>query len=631
MNRFLLLTAFAKALVTLTAGEVWIAQPEIVRGINAGDGYIRGIVFEDFDYDGHHDGDEPGLPEVLVSNGLDVVRTDGAGHYKIRVRPDMNLSVVQPSGWESPLDSRLVPQFFYVHKEGGSPEKLRYGGLPDTGPAPEKVNFPLRRIAGKASSRVAVIGDSQTYSHTEVGYFRDSAVTDLLRHGGKIDLLLYVGDVMGDDLGLLERLLEVGAAIGAPQYLVHGNHDFDFDASSDAHSSDSWRRIYGPQYYAFERGQVLFIILDNVVYPATPEGQYNGMVEETQMTWLGNLLAQVPRDRKVVFAHHIPFVSFADSESTRHQTDNLDEIHELVKGRPALSLAGHTHTTENLGPGESFKGWEAATGVRELPFRHMVAGAASGSWFQGDLDIFGVPMSLQRLGAPKGVMLLDFDGTEVVETYLGLGVGGEAPQWVDLNTPAFRDWYEAIMDWRSRNPYERDALPPFSIQDLPDTRVLTPEDLTEGVYLAANVWAGSRETRVTVRMNDGETWSMTRTQEGNGEAQRWGGEWADPFAVKRQLSVARYAFQSRSGEERNQGFEVFRGQQHGPAAPQPMGSVADRSMHLWRLRLPADLEKGVHRVVVTSTDRHGREFQTPFVFEVREERPPARWRRELWD
>ncbi|MFU8816476.1 MAG: hypothetical protein ACNA7W_14090 [Pseudomonadales bacterium] len=95
-----------------------------------------------------------------------------------------------------------------------------------------------------------MIGDSQTYSNAEVGYFRDSTVADLLaRPAGARDCLLYLGDVVGDDLDLLDRLLEIGAAVGAPQWLTHGNHDYDFDATDDAHSVDSWRRIFGPEYH----------------------------------------------------------------------------------------------------------------------------------------------------------------------------------------------------------------------------------------------------------------------------------------------------------------------------------------------------------------------------------------------
>lgn len=648
-NRLLLLGGLL-TFGTLAHGA-WITAPEIIP---AGSGQaaspvVAGTVFEDLNGDGRLQAGEPGVPGVKVSNGLAVVLTDDSGAYQLPVRPDMNLTVVQPSGWEVPVDERMVPQFFHVHKEGGSPHELRFGGLPDTGPAPRAVNFPLRRKPDSGSFRAAVIGDSQTYSNMEVSYFRDSAVRDLLEAPGQApDLMLYVGDVVGDDLGLLDRLLRVGAAAGAPQWLVHGNHDVDFDAVSDADSSDSWRRIYGPQYYAFEVGRVLFVVLDNVVYPCDetdmvlpgrefcndPENPtYNGRVPAEQMTWLENLLALTPEDRLVVFAHHIPFVSFVDPDSTKHQTDNLLDIYSLVDDRKAVSLSGHTHTMENHAPGQMFDGWDRSVGIDEVKFRHIIAGAASGSWYQGDLNYRGVPMSFQRMGAPKGVLLMDFEGPWYRERYLGGGVSAEMTMWTGLNTPRFRDWYTTLVDWAANTPRSERATtpPPLSINDLGDNRFLTPADLAEGAWITANVWAGSAETRVTVSLNGGEPMLMERTQSGTGEATRIGAEWADPFASQRQLMVARTAIRSTSGIERNQGYEAFKGSRFGPAAPQPMGRVADRNMHLWRLDLPADLPVGVHRAEVISTDRHGVRSSQQLIFEVGEERPPLRWRREPWE
>jgi hypothetical protein len=520
--------------------------------------------------------------------------------------------------------------------------------LPDTGPAPAQVNFPLRPASASRSFTAAVIGDSQTYSNMEIGYYRDSAVVDMLGFSDKTpDLMLYVGDVVGDDLGLLDRILRVGSAVGAPQWLVLGNHDIDHDAESDADSSDTWRALYGPHYYAFEQGDAIFVVLDNVVYPCGEidmlrpgrefcghdhDPTYNGRVPDEQMAWLENLLALTPTDKLVVFAHHIPFVSFVDPHSTKHQTDNLLDIYSLVDDRQALSLSGHTHTMENHSPGQTFEGWEEAVGINDLQFRHIIAGAASGSWFQGDLNYRGVPMSFQRMGAPKGVLMMDFDGTAYHEHYLGGGVSHDRTMWLDLNTPRFRAWYTTLMEWRELPGREREgSVPPVSINDLGDNKFVLVEDLREGVWLTANVWAGSAENRVTLSLNGGAPVTMERTQSGTGEAVRIGAEWADPFAAQRQLAVARYATASESGIERNQGVEAFRGSRFGPAAPQPMGRVADRNMHLWRWKLPADLGPGIYRALVSSTDRNGRTSHDHFVFEVAERQLPLRWRNEPWN
>ncbi|MEM7055133.1 MAG: calcineurin-like phosphoesterase C-terminal domain-containing protein, partial [Pseudomonadota bacterium] len=478
-------------------------------------------------------------------------------------------------------------------------------------------------------------------SNREIGWLRDGVMTDLATADlGPEDCLLYVGDVVGDDLDLLDRLLKVGA----PQWLVHGNHDFDFDARSDEDSADSWRRLYGPNYYAFEQGQVLFIVLDNVIYPCGQEDveagrefcndaewpRYNGRITDRQLTWLENLLDETPEDRLIVLAHHIPFVSFVDAARGQHQTDRLDRIHAMLEGREALSLSGHTHTVENHAPGQLFEGWAEHTQTGPLPFRHIIAGAASGGWFQGDFNIDGNPMALQRMGAPPGYLQIEFNGVEYQERYFGARIDKARGQWLGLSTPAFRKWFEAIAPWRAQRRDERDPIPPRSINDLPDTGIITPDDLREGVWLTANVWVGSAETQVRAELPDGRVLELQRTQSGEGEAPKFGVEWADPFAAERQLSVSRYALQSRSGDDRAQGVELFQGNRYGPSPPRPQGSLAERNMHLWRVRLPQDLALGVHRLTVTSTDRHGHELSDVLVLEVLEQRPPPYFRSELW-
>jgi hypothetical protein len=641
-----LLAAVSLASMSAAAlADPYVGAPEVVRG--GGGDTITGVVFHDENRNSRRDRQEPGIPGVLVTNGLDVVRTDEDGTYQLAAREDMDLSVIQPAGWRVPTDRNLVPQFSYTHKPGGTGYEMRYGGLPDTGPAPAAVNFPLIRDGAAGEDfTCAVIGDSQTYSNQEISWLRDGVITDVARAGlGADDCLLYVGDVVGDDLGILPRLIEVGAMAGAPQWMVHGNHDYDFDARSDDDSADSWRRIWGPNYYAFEMGQALFVVLDNVIYPCGPEDvatghafcaegdrpTYNGRITETQLTWLENLLAQTPEDRLIVLAHHIPFVSFVDAGSDKHQTDNLDRIHALVAGRPALSLSGHTHTIENHAPGQIFEGWTENTGTGPLPFRHIIAGAASGAWYQGDFNLDGNPMALQRMGAPNGYLHLEFEGTDYSERYVGQRIDPARGQWAGLSTPAFRSWYDAIMAWRAEDWQTRDPLPPLTVNDLPDTGILTPAELTEGVLVTANVWAGSAETSVTATLPDGREFAMTRTQEGAGEAPRVAAEYADPFAAERQLTVGRYAYQSRSGDPRAQGFELYQGATFGPAAPQPQRAIADRNMHLWTARLPQDLPLGVHRITVTSTHRNGLTFTDTVIVEVREERPQMRFRRERWE
>ncbi len=608
---------------------------------------IDGLVFYDRNQDGQHqERSEPGIEDVRVTNGREVVLTDEDGRYSLPVDDDMALTVSKPANYMVPMDEDNIPQMSYQHKPEGSPD-LRFGGLEPTGPLPEAVNFPMLPTRVTDEFSCAALGDVQTYSGNEVGYARDSAVADLLGSDlSEHECMLLLGDVAGDDLGLYPRIKNTMSAVGLPQYWTHGNHDLDFDATTDEDSADTYRREYGPAYYSFDIGQVHFVVLDNVVYPCTEEDRengrtqcgdpddtaYNGRVTDQQMEWLANDLATVPEDKLVVLNHHIPMLSFVDNEQVIHQTDNAADIYELLEGREALSLSGHTHTIEQLLPDEEYAGWQEAVGVEEAPFHHLVAGAVSGNWYTGELDRDGIPEATGRLGEPRGYFTIDFDGASYEESFHASGQA-DRQMALSFNTPQFREWYDQLWSWHQENPPTTDEIPPVNVNDLPDLHLFTPRDLRDGVSLTANVWAGSRDSEVSVRINGGEPLELERTQEGRGEEVLLGVEYADPAAVVRQLQVARYAYQSTSGNEDAQGWQAYSGSQFGPGAPQSigLGGVANKSSHLWTVPLPRDLPTGTHVADVTSVDRYGNPSTDQVIFEVREERPEQFWREGPWE
>jgi hypothetical protein len=110
-----------------------------------------------------------------------------------------------------------------------------------------------------------------------------------------------------------------------------------------------------------------------------------------------------------------------------------------------------------------------------------------------------------------------------------------------------------------------------------------------------------------------------RTQAGAGEGFI---EIPDPYALRLQLYSYRFAAVSTSGNERAQGFELFRGSRFGPAAPQPLdGLLTTRSNHLWRVKLPGDLQEGVHVAKVLTADVNGNTYTETIAFEVMRTRP----------
>ena len=606
-------------------------------GTDAAGTVASGTVFLDANRNSRLDTGERGIADVPVSNGREVVVSGADGRYEIPAYDDMNLFITKPAGYSTPVDADLVPQFAYIHKVAGSPP-LRFGGIEPTGPLPRAVNFPLIEDPAGDRFQCLVFGDTQPYTNQEVSFVRDTVGKMLVeRDNSAVECLLFEGDVMGDDLSLFGRFKRIVAAGGVPQYYVGGNHDLDFDAEDDAHSFDTFRREWGPEYYSFDIGQVHFVVLDNVRYPCNGVDDhefcdpgrrptYNGIIHQRQLTWLRNDLAHVPKEKLLVISAHIPFVTYTDATAQKHQVDNLDELYEIVGDRPALGLSGHTHTTEQIVPGEHFHGWQENTGTGPAQFHQIVTGAVSGSWWAGDLDDAGIPHATGRLGSPRGYYVLDFDGAGYVDTYVRFGGRADEQFHASFNTPRFRRWAADLFAYVDLHGAPSEVPPPVTINDLGDMNMLTRADLRGGTWVAVNVWNGSRNSTVSVTVDGGTPIAATRTQPGTGEGSLSGPEHADPWAVALQSTNGRMAVRSDRGGDDTAGFTTWRGVRwSGVAGPFQAWMLTSRSSHLWRADLPADLSRGVHTLEVSTTDRYGRTFRATSTFEVVDRIPEMGW------
>jgi hypothetical protein len=326
-------------------------------------------------------------------------------------------------------------------------------------------------------------------------------------------------------------------------------------------------------------------------------------------------------------------------DASKHQLDNALELYDLLgygpsgyPKRPALALSGHSHTLENIRPGEVYAGWETALGDRSPgapPFPQIVAGAACGSWWSSDFDDRGIPMSYQRLGAPRGYLIIEFNGNTYKDNFKATGKSIDTQMSLSMLSPAFMQWADDMIAWHRTNPADRSESPPANVNDLPDTKIVKSDELAD-TYLVANIWNGSKDSKVYLQIDHRAPVMMERTQDGEGEAML---ESFDPFALRMQLYSYRWAAKSESGNDRTQGFELFTASHFGPDNPQPLDEwmLTDQSMHLWQAMLPADLENGVHVAKVTTVDLHGQTWVETLTFEVMDERPPAFFKTELWE
>lgn len=381
-----------------------VARPE-AETRTAATGIARGVVFFDRNQDGRRDeGDEP-LAGIRVSNGLEIVRTNQQGQYELALGEEGQVFVIKPAGYRTRIGPNQIPQFFYLHRPGGSPQ-LRFPGIAPTGPLPQSIDFPLTPQAEPENFRMILFGDTQPRNLTEVDYIAHDVVADARDTQAAFGVTL--GDVAFDDLNVLGPLTEVIALIGVPWYNVFGNHDANFDAASRRYINETFERHFGPSYYSFDYGKVHFVVLDNIDYQPTPEGKfgYQGNFGSEQLQFLQRDLEAIPAEQLVVLLMHIPLNLTAD-----HQA-----LFRLIEQRPfSLSISAHQHYHQHLFLGEA-QGWKG-----QQPHHHIINVTVCGSWWSGLKDDRGIPHAMMSDGAPNGYSVLTFDGVKYSLEFVGAG------------------------------------------------------------------------------------------------------------------------------------------------------------------------------------------------------------------
>lgn len=339
-----------------------------------------------------------GIPNVLVSNGINVTKTDKNGQYQLSIEGDSTIFVVKPRGYQIPVDKNNLPQYYYHYVPNGSPA-TKYEGIKPTGNLPQSVDFILNPVREGDDFSMILFGDPQPRNQTEIDYMSHDVIEQIAKdeEAMKAKFGLSLGDIMFDNLEFYEPLNQSIATIGKPWFNVVGNHDLNFDSPNDALSTETFKRTYGPNYYAFTQGSVNFVVLDNVMYHGKEIGGYHGEISYAQLVWLRNHLVHVPKDQLLVIALHIPI----------WDTNNRSELYRLIEDRPhTVSFSAHTHYQRHVFIGKA-DGWNG-----EKPHHHLNHATVCGCWWGGSPDERGIPHATMSDGAPNGYSIVEFSVNE---------------------------------------------------------------------------------------------------------------------------------------------------------------------------------------------------------------------------
>ena len=493
------------------------------------------------------DNNEPGIPNVYVSNGVEIVKTDKNGKYSIQISDDAIIFLIKPKDWMTPVNELNLPQFYYIHKPYGSPENFTFKGVNATGPLPKKINFPLYTERGKSDFKMIVFGDPQPYNLEEVDFFSENIVSELVGIKG-VEFGMTMGDIVGDNLDLLNPINQAISKIGVPWYNVLGNHDVNFQADRDELSDETFERIYGPPNYAFVYGDVHFIVVDNVIMndPVGDSG-YIGGLRPDQIEFVKNYLKLVSRDDLIVLTMHIPLV-----QHERFRESDQKELFSLLSEFPnTLSISAHSHTQNN-----TFFHQESSHWMGEVPHHHFNVGTTSGNWWNGLRDENDIPLNMMRDGTPNGYSFITFNGTNY------------------------------IIDWKVSGKPDDYRM---NIHTQRGIKV----DSSSSALVTVNFFNGSEQSELSFRVLGETEWKKMEKVSTK-----------DPF-----YSLIYERFENFNSLKIKEMWQKDPELKNKPYPLIKRMYEANNSTHLWQSNIGKNLPEGIHIIEVKAKDRYGRLFK----------------------
>ncbi len=231
------------------------------------------------------------------------------------------------------------------------------------------------------------------------------------------DFVLTGGDLIADALGvsfgrsdsLYVLYTEAIKDFNLPVYNTIGNHELyglyessGADSTHPDYNDGMYKRYFGDTYYSFDHKGWHFIMLNSI---ADAGNSYIGYIDEDQIEWLKNDLAQIDTTTPVILTTHIPFITTYNQlrkgalapNDKEFVVINSHEILNILSGyNLKLVLEGHLHCIEYI--------------CLQNKIHFLVGGAVSANWWGGPLN-----------GMEEGFMYIRLRGGDVEWDYIDYG------------------------------------------------------------------------------------------------------------------------------------------------------------------------------------------------------------------
>jgi outer membrane protein assembly factor BamB/predicted phosphodiesterase len=236
-------------------------------GIYAQAQNFSGTVYLDANKNNVKDKGEKGIPNILVSNGQEVIRTDKKGKFslaKLELSHFVTLHV--PANYDA--------KQFYIKT---SENRTSY-------------DFALTPKTKKENFEFVQISDTETYMFGDwLNDLKEYVKTE------KPAFVIHTGDICYEK-GLRFHHKEVNTEkVGGRVLYCVGNHDL----VDGGYGEELYEELLGPAYYSFEEGNTLF-----VVTPMLSGDRKPSYTKKQIYTWLKNLLVHFDKKQPKYFFNH---------------------------------------------------------------------------------------------------------------------------------------------------------------------------------------------------------------------------------------------------------------------------------------------------------------------------------------
>lgn len=433
----------------------------------AGELSIPDLESEAFTFDRYNlqgvvtDTDGAPLPGVVVSDGLNCVRTGEDGSFYLMTDPAESkfVFVSTPSGYLPPLNGG-VPQFY---KEIS--RLSRNGGV-------YQCPFELTKVQNPDNCTIYFTADPQPRARTatldKVAYKSTTCVNDLYKElkemSDKItDRQIYgicLGDLVHENMSLLDDYETNMGTVNYPTYNIIGNHDHNPDAADDAAGAADYESHFGPTCYSFNIGNMHFVMLDDMVMYRTSSGLkgYNTGLTARDWKWLQADLAFVDKNTTLMVCSHAPMFRKVSGHEVWKDENTLygEEYTKLIRSfKKVHNWAGHAHQTYNYN-------YPAAHANRNIEV-HVLARSCGELWTNEYLSA----------GTPRGLTVVEVRNGDIKswrfhpnKYQTGVFQGGSTAPSFSLREWTYKSYVATMKDGSVLDEsYQMSMMPPGTYGD----------------------------------------------------------------------------------------------------------------------------------------------------------------------